>query len=801
MFNIKWENPPFTTPLSYEPSYTIPIDLSGEKLRVSVTAKPGYALVTSNGTRGTITSQDYIVQDVQFQTLYVDLANGDNGNIGSKEAPLKSLNYALTNVSDGGTIVLLNDYNSKDDSSVYFYFSKNVTLTGYGVNKVKFISNVQLRIKNGTTVTFKNIDFTTRLTEFVQSGELPSSGYDVVFDNVTGTDLHVEGNNSTTILNSDVGGRFTPADTLSVSDSSVSGVLKSKNLIASGDVKLFPNSCIEISENISADKDNPIIVRPAYLASGRQLVKVPDNNALWLSYFILENTENGRYVLKYDETSNGVYITIFERAVADNPLHIAFVPKDNGDIVTANADNNYVGLPDHAFAVVSSAVWSGYSDPLGKTWQAGDTPELTVTLEINLDVANQRRYYFDSTFDPNGFSLYEWQDVSQSFENFYKDEYAISGVETVIKEGQGIFNDGKSFTFTLLFPVVLDSNLADTDALKAAVEQFEELKSLDYSLDSYNNLKDVVDKNKGLIGTSTSQQEVDAAVTEILEAMYDLKPYLNLNVTASNGTFTVTYNYETGESNEYSLLFGTNVTLTAEADDGYEFIGWYDLTNNFYFSKSSTYSFKITTNTNLKAVCVKEQSATLTFTTYSNWIQSSVTKTIDEWSQITSIDGFLPKVPYRYGYSNGRWVYDNDNVLAKLQTGEDVSLIPVYDEDDTSFPTPPMPDGDTPVLDLYFKFDSQAEVGSFVMAAGIPDNCKIESIGIAFYYKKAAEFDPTKFELLINNKMLAGRFNTDKIEDIYIVNLNSMLANYNWAARGYVSYYDSNGNLKTVYSN
>ena len=136
-----------------------------------------------------------------------------------------------------------------------------------------------------------------------------------------------------------------------------------------------------------------------------------------------------------------------------------------------------------------------------------------------------------------------------------------------------------------------------------------------------------------------------------------------------------------------------------------------------------------------------------------------------------------------------------------MQTGENVTIIPEYDEDYTSLPTPPSPKGYTPVLDLYYKLDAEANVGSFVMAAGIPENCQLESVGVLFYYKNADELDPTKFELLINNKMLAGRFNTDEIEDIYIVNMNNMSADKNWSARGYVSYYDANGNLKTVYSN
>lgn len=59
-------------------------------------------------------------------------------------------------------------------------------------------------------------------------------------------------------------------------------------------------------------------------------------------------------------------------------------------------------------------------------------------------------------------------------------------------------------------------------------------------------------------------------------------------------------------------------------------------------------------------------------------MQSTVTKTVDEWNVITSIDDLLPEVPYRYGYSNGRWVYDNDEVLAKLRAGEGVYCLQLW---------------------------------------------------------------------------------------------------------------------------
>lgn len=341
----------------------------------------------------------------------------------------------------------------------------------------------------------------------------------------------------------------------------------------------------------------------------------------------------------------------------------------------------------------------------------------------------------------------------------------------------------------------------DKSALIAAQDKFAEFSSEDYSTKSFEKLQKVCESYKYIENSYASQEKCDAAVTEILEAIYDLEPYLNFTVSVENGSYEVTCDRSTTSNNKYSLLFGTEITLSATANEGYEFVGWYDITNNLYFSKESTYTFKLTENTNLKAVFVKEQSASLTFTTYSNWVQSTVTKTIDEWNNITSIEDLLPQVPYKYGYSNGKWVYDNDEVLAKLRAGESVFLIPEYDEDDTSLPTPRESENGVPALDLYYKLDADANVGSFVMAAGIPDDCQIESVGIAFYYKKANEFDPTKFELLINNKMLVSRFNTKEIEDIYIVNMDKLTSTYNWAVRGYVTYYDADGNLETAYSN
>lgn len=343
---------------------------------------------------------------------------------------------------------------------------------------------------------------------------------------------------------------------------------------------------------------------------------------------------------------------------------------------------------------------------------------------------------------------------------------------------------------------------SDNSVLIAVMNQIEAYSAEDFSQTSFDKLITASEKYSYLKSTNMPQREIDKAVFDLIIAIADLEAYFDLSVSAPNGSFTVSYNNETSSTAKHKLLFGTDISLSAAAKSGYEFIGWYDLTNNLYFSDQADYTFKITCNTKLKAVFVKENSATLTFTTYSNWVQKSVTKTIAEWNNINSIEMLLPEVPYKYGYSNGRWVYDNAAVLAKLRTGENVSLIPEYDEDDTSLPTPPAPIDGVPSLDLYYKFDEENNnTASFVMAAGIPEDCRLESVGVAFYYKNADAFNPSNFELRLNNQMLVGRFNIDEIEDIYIVNMSKFSADYNWAVRGYVSYYDSDGKLVTVYSN
>jgi 1-phosphatidylinositol phosphodiesterase len=347
----------------------------------------------------------------------------------------------------------------------------------------------------------------------------------------------------------------------------------------------------------------------------------------------------------------------------------------------------------------------------------------------------------------------------------------------------------------------------DDDALISAIKYSSKFSAEDYSSKSYDALVQNVKTYYSYVGGGYSQDDVDEATSIILSSIYDLIPYLTLNVTSDGGEFE--YEYFDSEQNvskqgvkdeTAQLSFGTVVNLKATANEGYEFVGWYETKTSRLITTDLEYKFTLSSNTSVKALFRKTGSATLTFTNSSGWIAGTITKTIEEWEQYSSIDSLLPAVPYQVGYKNGKWDYNNDEVLAALKNGEDVKIYPTYEKGD-SFDVEKPTSTDIPVGNLSYRFDEINSVASFKMALSVPDGVEVEEIGIAFYRGDPDTFDPTDYKLTLNNKNLVSKFNGYKKSGNYTVDITNFSSKYNVAAVGYATYYDEDGNLKVAYSN
>ncbi|MBR0413261.1 MAG: glycoside hydrolase family protein [Eubacterium sp.] len=341
--------------------------------------------------------------------------------------------------------------------------------------------------------------------------------------------------------------------------------------------------------------------------------------------------------------------------------------------------------------------------------------------------------------------------------------------------------------------------IADNSALIAAINKTKALPEYDYTPESYSALINAVNEYDKWTVSPAPQDEIDSAVTEILTKISELRPYLKLTVEGDGGAVNVSYGSISGNYGTYKTVFGDRITLTATPDKSHNFAYWFDTVSQRVMSKNANYSFVITSNTAIKAVFVGWNSATLTFMNSSGFVCEKITKTPAEWLETESLEDLLPALPYEYGGTNGRWDYDNAEVLQKLRSGENATITAVFDNSAT-LPEIPVPADGTPALTLTYQFDEENSVGTFIMAAGIPENCEIESVGIAFYNKKAANFDPREFDLNINNKTLTSKFEPSDESNRYIVDLMHMTDKYNWAVKGYVTYYDG-GELRIAYTN
>ncbi|MBM6921872.1 DUF1565 domain-containing protein [Phocea massiliensis] len=452
VFKFQWTGN--STILSNEATCQIPIEMGGKQISVTASFKTNipYVMVYSGSSFQTsITKWSGTVASVDKTTLYVDMINGNDSNAGTEDQPLKTLDKAIDNIAAGGTIFLIGDYDATGGYYVYS-FLENITIKGSGAEKSTLTTWKETYIGDGVTVTFDNIDFAVSSDLFTKYPNSTGTG-SLIFQNVSGGNISVSDLDSVTLKNSSLGSQNLQTNTLEMDESTLNGKFSCNDFVAKGNAALVLNGTGSIAKTSTVEQ--PVTVTPSSLANGTLVIEVPEESPEWADNFVLNDTENGKFALKCRTSTYGdPCLIVTEKLVAGGPLHVAFAPECSGDVVDKEPGKTYIDVPNEFYAAVTSAVWSGYSDIDGKTWQAGDIPELTVVMRTDISGTNRDSYYFAEDFDPSQFIIYDWQDLNQFAENFYKEEYQIDGVTAVVKTGQGVSDDGKTFTFTLQFPAV-----------------------------------------------------------------------------------------------------------------------------------------------------------------------------------------------------------------------------------------------------------------------------------------------------------------------------------------------------------
>ncbi len=378
---------------------------------------------------------------------------------------------------------------------------------------------------------------------------------------------------------------------------------------------------------------------------------------------------------------------------------------------------------------------------------------------------------------------------------------------TVTHSGGTLTSTDSTYSFALTSDVTVDvelvyAGLVDTSALEAAIALGNTYKKADYTSASYAALANAVEAGSAAL-SSTSQSVIDSATADILEAIYNLVPYLTLTVSSeTGGTASVMHaGLVTAQSSgTFHPYFGDSVYLTASADGGYEFAGWYETRTHRILSTDTNYTLVISSNTDLKPLFKPVGASTLTFANDNGYIAGIISKAPAEWALLGSIVNLCPAVPYHYGGGNGRWSYNNAETLAALAAGEDVTVYAVYTDYGTfTEPDLPVPTDGVPALTLSLDLDENTYVASYVMALGVPAGCTVVEKGIAFKYSASDSFYPARFDLTIDNMTTTSKFNTAEDSGVYVVNIRHFTS-YSWAAKAYCTYYDGDGVLRVAYS-
>lgn len=299
-FKFKWENNGNTV---YNGAVSPTLTKKGT-LKLTVSVKKPYVMRSSSGSYG-ISDVSGTVKEVLLHTVYVNMVNGSNSNIGNTTtAPLKTISKAVDEVADGGTIILLSDATSSVLS-----FDKNVTITSVE-GETYTVNATSTYIKDNVTATFESVD-AQNLTFYKRDNTSHGSG-NVVFKNCTGSGIQIADNviSNVTLENSQLGGRFGAQGILTLKNATINGSFSTKDFVAKG-------------KNIYVPEDNRSKVSriegTATIANAVEIqLSAPDATTPYQERKLIETTADANnftvsspYQLKKQTEYNGTYIYAF----------------------------------------------------------------------------------------------------------------------------------------------------------------------------------------------------------------------------------------------------------------------------------------------------------------------------------------------------------------------------------------------------------------------------------------------------------------------------------------------------------
>lgn len=397
-------------------------------LNLRLSMKSPYVMRTSSATNSSLDAQGTVTQKL-LDTIYVDQTNGNNSNLGDTAAqPVKTVDKALDKITNGGKIVLLSDYRGR------IVFNKSVTVKCEDRNNFALTSSSPNYVSDGVTVTLEKLNFSD--SNFCKNTQGTGS---LVFKNCTGSLSIGSGDISNiTMENSQLSGNISASESLAMKSSTFSGQFNTKNFSADGNctISCKKNAPSRISDTVSAE--TPVELVPfADAEAGAKLLEFPkDSNSTVASSFALDDT-TGAYGIVYSKQYNADYLCLAQRiSSADVKIAVGYEPKNK--LVPNNPA--YVASTGTGIATCD-ATWSKDT-----AWSVGDKPKLTVTLKAS------DGYIFDNNFNVSGLLVYSRTDMTTY--PSYEDAAKNTSVACSTEQGQGVGEDGKTYTFTVQYPAI-----------------------------------------------------------------------------------------------------------------------------------------------------------------------------------------------------------------------------------------------------------------------------------------------------------------------------------------------------------